>query len=54
MMIAQDKFIILDWTELFDVGIDNPPMLKTDTQRQKVLTKQFLLIKKVQACAHSH
>jgi hypothetical protein len=32
------------------VGIKDPPVPKTDTERQKILTRQYLLIKRVQAC----
>jgi hypothetical protein len=36
------------------VGIKDPPVLKTDTKEaEKILTRQFLLMKRVQACAHS-
>jgi hypothetical protein len=36
------------------VGIDNPLVPKTDTQEAENLDKAISLIKKVQACAHSH
>jgi hypothetical protein len=36
------------------VGINNPPVVKRDTQGTgKIWIRQFLLIKRVQACAHS-
>jgi hypothetical protein len=36
------------------VGINDSLVLKTDTQEtEKILTRQFLLIKRVQACIHS-
>jgi small subunit ribosomal protein S12e len=50
---SQAKYVIGD-----TFGIKDPPVLKTDTQeaekeRQKILTRQFLFIRRVQACVHS-
>jgi hypothetical protein len=37
------------------VRIKDPLVLKTDTQEtEKILTRQFLLTRRVQAYAHSH
>jgi hypothetical protein len=35
------------------VGIKDPPVTKPDQEREKILTRQFLLIKRVQARIHS-
>jgi hypothetical protein len=43
------------WTIPQIAGINDPPVVKTDTWKtENILTKQFLLITSVQACAHSH
>jgi hypothetical protein len=47
-------FLTMVYQLLSSVGVKDPPVLKTDTQEtEKILKRQFLLIKRVQAYIHS-
>jgi hypothetical protein len=47
-------YVVLLALELVVVGIKDPPVTKTDTREtEKILTRQFLLLKRVHAHIHS-